>query len=56
MYAKFASLLNPSKIGYVYDSHADWTSHTPQVAREFRVFDTYGDGNVQHSGRLPDRP
>lgn len=43
----FASIAHPDKYGYKFDSSCyDGTSIT---SRKFRVFETYGDGMIQHS-------
>lgn len=48
MLRRFASVMNPATYGYSFDSEA-WTANAP-VDTNFRMYQTYGDGNVQHSG------
>ena len=50
MRVKFASLKEPAKYGYVYDSEA-WDTNTRFcLPRHFQQFETYNDGLCQHSG------
>jgi hypothetical protein len=48
MIRKFASINNPEKYAFAYDSEA-WTSKAP-IDVHFRMYETYGDGACQHSG------
>ena len=48
MFRKFASLAHGKEFGYLYDSAA-WDANAP-IESKFRMFQTYGDGNIQHSG------
>lgn len=53
MFAKFASLAQPEKYGYSYDT-SKWTpSVNPFLIQEFRMFETGGDGLIQHSNCWP---
>lgn len=47
MFRKFASIAHGKQHGYAYDSQA-WDARAP-IESHFRMFDTYGDGLVQHS-------
>jgi hypothetical protein len=47
MYRRFVSIQHPDKFGYTYESDA-YDSHA-QVDYHFRMFETYGDGTIQHS-------
>jgi hypothetical protein len=46
MFRHFKSIAHEKQYGYSYDSQA-WTSNAP-IESHFRMFDTYGDGLVQH--------
>lgn len=48
MLRKFASLAYPKKYGYAYDTEA--FDHRAPIDGHFRMFETYGDGVIQHSG------
>ena len=48
MLRKFASIKHPTEFGYSFDSEA-WTSGAP-IDTHFRMFQTFGDGLIQHSG------
>jgi hypothetical protein len=45
----FASLKEPDKYGYAYDSEAGWNSNFC-LCRNYQQFETYGHGLIQHSG------
>lgn len=47
VYRKFASIAEPTKYGYCYDSGV--FDHKATVEARFRMFETYGDGLTQHS-------
>ena len=51
MHRKFASIQNPEKYGYAYDSEA--FDSNAEVDWHMRMFETYGDGLCQHSGDWP---
>jgi hypothetical protein len=48
MKIRFASLQHPDKYGYAYDTDS-WTSMAT-VDTHFRQYQTFGDGQCQHSG------
>ena len=48
MYVKFPSLAHSAEHGYAFESRPEWSSNV-QVDRRFRMFQTYGDGMIQHS-------
>jgi len=48
MFRKFQSLASPNH-GFAYDSEAWSTAQRGNVEAVFRMFDTYGDGLIQHS-------
>lgn len=51
MLRKFRSLTN-GQIGYMIDTDVDYTSHWV-VERTWRMFETFGDGMIQHSTDHP---
>ena len=50
VFRKFASVANPEKYGYAFDSDSWRTGDSRGVESKFRMFETYGDGLTQHSG------
>lgn len=48
VYVTFPSLMNPTTHAYRFDSSA-WKRDNAGVEAKFRMFQTYGDGMVQHS-------
>lgn len=53
MYKKFASIANSDKFGYAFDSDKWEYNQTPFLNQKFRMFDTCGDGMIQHSHDWP---
>ena len=53
MYKKFASIANADKFGYSFDSDKWEYNQTPFLNQKFRMFDTCGDGMIQHSHDWP---
>lgn len=51
MLRKFASIAHPTEYGYAYDTDA--YNYDAPVEPHFRMYQTYGDGIVQHSGDWP---
>jgi hypothetical protein len=50
VFRKFASVANPEKYGYAFDSDSWHSTDRYPVENKFRMFETYGDGLTQHSG------
>ncbi len=53
MLKKFASIANSAQYGYAYDSEKWEMSGKSFLATSFRMFQTMGDGLIQHSGDWP---
>jgi hypothetical protein len=55
MFKKFASISHSNKIGYCIDGNSRFSDYRENafLRRDFRMFDTYGDGLVQHSPDIP---
>lgn len=50
VFRKFASVAQPEKYGYAFDSDSWQSGNSYPIESKFRMFETYGDGLTQHSG------
>jgi hypothetical protein len=53
MHVRFNSIANGHKYGYGYDTDSCNYKANPFLTQKFRMFETYGDGLVQHSSDWP---
>ena len=49
MYKKFKSIANSAKYGYCFDTDKWEYRSNPFLSQKFRMFETYGDRDIQHS-------
>ena len=50
VFRKFASVAQPEKYGFAFDSGSWQSNDRYPIESKFRMFETYGDGLTQHSG------